>query len=62
MTGYQGPCEFGPAERELFLTRSHQFLNATKFAAKMLSRDKFASALPLMISYYLTIGLEHSYD
>lgn len=62
MPDYESAGDFCPGERELFFAQTHQFLNATRFAATMLSRNKFASGLPVYASYYLTIGLEHSYD
>lgn len=54
--------DFRPEERELFFAQRQQFLNATRFAAILLSRNKFASALPPQTSYYLQKGLEHSWD
>lgn len=62
MIDRQSARMFRPEERELFFARSQQFLNATRFAAILLSRNKFASALPLQTSYYLQIGLDHAWD
>jgi hypothetical protein len=62
MTDYEPARDFSPADRELFLSQRQQFLNGTRFAAVLLSKNKFASGLPWFTSYFLKIGLEHSYD
>lgn len=55
MTDYQFSRGNQFAERQTIL-------NGTKFAAILLSRNKFAYALPIEMSCFLKVGLEHSWD
>jgi hypothetical protein len=62
MADFQYAREFHTEEKDLYLARCQQYLKATGFAAMLLSKNKFASALPLEASNMLAIGLEHCYD
>jgi hypothetical protein len=62
MAGYLYDREFRPEEKDLCFARSQQYLKATRFAAMLLGRNRFASALPLEASNLLLVGLEHWYD
>lgn len=51
-----------PENKEMLLSMGQPLLNATRFAAMLLSKNEFASGLPFYTSCFLGAGLEHSWD
>lgn len=61
-TDFARSADFSTEERDDFLARISRFVNATRFAAKLLQKGISAVALPLEATCCLQLGLEYPYN